>query len=733
MRREYGIVLLDALCAGILSAGAGLVLLPALGLGVSALPLALAVALPLAVLAVSGRRVWIPLAALAGIGAAAFLLATMFGRTGELAAAIGEYARWAWEETQNGRPRLLVCLACLIPVDLVFWALLRLGSRWRLSCLWAVTLLCAGLMGFRAVFLPEGWLAPFLLLWGGLILYLPRATLGREGRLQAQLLALLLAVPVLGLTLALGPKDNGEWRSRAVGYLVQDVQDFWQFHWGDLPSPPITTMRSMGLQPQRDRLGGDIYPDDSPVITSSQGLLLRGQTLEVYTGDRWEDGGEEWGNFRYDSLLWGLRKSRAFGLDLPRSVSKPLLKELLTDVDADLRALRSFRSVFLPYRPEGLAFSREYGDLYFNLQGEAYWNRPPDASAEYHVEGRTWNYRSRDFDKNMLLLEKAMLDEEEVDGEWEPIAGRCLQLPETLPPWVGDLARELTAECRSPYDKAMALRDWLSESCTYTLTPGDGDAAQDFVADFLTARQGYCTYYASALTVLCRCAGVPARYVTGYGMTKEGGRWEASQATAHAWTEVYLSCIGWVPLDALGQEIFEQEVPVPEESLLGGAPMGPTSTPSPAPPEAGEIFLEPEPEGRFNPLALLWAAPAALAAAGFLLAKRLRSRRYRLDYVRRKFSQTGPAAGHCYTGLLRLLRILGLAPREGETLLAFWERAAEALPSGQDWREIGRVMDRLRFGESPPDWEEIAGMCGAYAALEKYIRETQSLPKRLRV
>lgn len=730
---KLGLILMDILCAGALSTGAAMVLLPAAGLAVSPVFLAVCVLILLGLFALSEKRPWVPVAVLAVAALLVLAVAAFLGKTDELGAAFSGYARQAWEDAAGGKVQPLIYLISTFPVALVFWIVVRLGSRFRLLALWAVTLLCGGIISYKAILMPEGWLAPFLLLCAGLIFFLPRGTLGKEGRLQAQILAAILALPVLGLAVLLGPKDNGQWRSQAVGYLVQDVQDFWEFHWGNLPPLPVTSMRSMGLLPQKDRLGGDREPNDTPALTSTQNLLLRGQALDVYTGSGWEDGsGERNGNFRFDSLFWQSRRADSFGLKLPKEVSIPLLDELLTDVDADLYTQRNFRTLFLPYRPETVEIDRSRRELYFNMQGEAYWDSLPDGSIKYHVEGRTWNFRDERFDRNVLYLEKELAYIGEDKG-LEQAAATCLQLPETLPDWVGGLAFELTAGSRSPYAKAMALRDWLSENCEYTLTPGPTDPEQDFVAEFLTERRGYCTYYASALTVLCRCAGIPARYVTGYGMTADGKRYKASQATAHAWTEIYLSNMGWVPLDALNQDIFQEEVPLPEESQAGGAAMGPPSTPAPTPGEAGELWAaEPEDKG-FNPAVLLWLAPVILGTGALLLVKRLRSRRYRLDYVRRKFPHPGQAAEHCYAGLLRLLRILEIWPEPGETLLAFWRRAAQRLPEGTDWPEAGRIMDRLRFGDLPPDDGGIQFLCGCYGDLEAHIRGTQSVIKRLRL
>lgn len=730
---RLGLILMDALCAGVLSAGAALVLFPAAGLTVSPGLLAVCVLLTVGLTAACEKRPWVPLMVLTSVVLVVLAAAGLMGRTRELGEAVSGYALRAWEDTLGGSPRFIVYLLAVLPVSLICWILVRLGDRFRLGPLWAAVLLCGGLIGFKAVCMPEGWLAPFLLLSAGFILFLPRANLGTEGRLQAQILAALLALPVLGLTVLIGPRADGEWRSVAVGYLVQDVQDFWEFHWGGLPPLPVTSMRNMGLQPQQDRLGGDREPSDSTVLMSSQDLLLRGQALEVYTGSRWGDSaGENIGNFRFDSLFWQGRRNDAFGLRMPRDVSGSLLGELLAPVDADVQVYRHFRSLFLPYRPDRVDIDHGSGSLYFNMQGEAYWDQAPDNRTEYNVLGSTWAIRDPDFDKNMLLLERNLSYSDE-DPDLEEIAARCLQLPESLPGWVGELALELTEESDFPYGKAIALRDWLDKNCEYTLTPGPTDPDKDFVAEFLTNRRGYCTYYASALTVLCRCAGVPARYVTGYGMAPEGRRFKASQATAHAWTEIYLRNIGWVPVDALSTEIFRQETPLPEESQSGDGANGPPPTPSPTPSaDVGEL-PEAVPESGFDPAALLWLIPIVLIAGALPVSKALRRRRYSPSYVRRKFSDTGPAAEHCYGELARLLRILELRPEPSETLLAFWRRAAERLPQGTDWLEIGRIMDRLRFGDLPPDGGEIEFLCGCCKTLVRHILGTQSIWRRLRV
>lgn len=721
---KSGLLLMDALCAGLFSLGAALTVLPAFGLPQAAGVCGGAVLLGLGACALWEWKPWLIPSILCACGLLAGTAAWAMGRLLELVPAAGSYLERAVEESLEGEPRFLLYFGAVLPMTALFWLVMR-----RLPSLWLVTLLGVGLTGWLAVRPPEGWLLPLLLLLAGMLLFLPRASLKGEGRLQAQLLAAVLAVPVLGLALLLGPRDSGAWRSQAVGHLVQDAQDFWVFHWGELPPLPITTMRSMGLQPQKDSLGGDIHPSDAPVLASSQKLLLRGQVLEVYTGSGWEDAPDtDLGNFRFESVFWQGRRQEAFGLGQPPEISIP--PSLLTDVDAQLRSLRSFRSLFLPYRAREVEPGRGGGELFFNTQGEAYWQSRPQAGVEYHVQGRTWNFRDRDFDKNMLLLEQALAGMGP-DPLYAQAQERCLALPDTLPDWVWELAGTLTGDSSSPYAKAAALRDYLRENCEYTLTPGPSDPKEDFAAGFLREKKGYCTYYASALTVLCRCAGIPARYVTGYGMTASGKRYQATQATAHAWTEIYLAHTGWVPLDALGEEVFEKE-PVREESQTGGAPGRAAVTPPPTPGAPVPLPQAEREPGGPSPLLLLWAVPVVLAATFPLIGKGLRARRYSLSYVQRRFPETERAAEHCCAGLLGLLRLGKLTPRPGETLLDFWKRAAERFGPEEvpGLEEAGRVLDRLRYGEIPPTEEEIAKLCGTWAALRARLRKTTGLVGR---
>jgi hypothetical protein len=121
-----------------------------------------------------------------------------------------------------------------------------------------------------------------------------------------------------------------------------------------------------------------------------------------------------------------------------------------------------------------------------------------------------------------------------------------------VPTRVKELAIQLTATELTPYDRARAIEQYL-RNYPYTLDVPRPPANRDLVDYFLfDLRKGYCDYYASAMVVLSRAAGIPARFAIGYASGKynlNSKRFMVTQADAHSWVEIYFPDIGWVPFE----------------------------------------------------------------------------------------------------------------------------------------------------------------------------------------
>ena len=164
----------------------------------------------------------------------------------------------------------------------------------------------------------------------------------------------------------------------------------------------------------------------------------------------------------------------------------------------------------------------------------------------------------------------------EVYPAW--VQDHYLQLPQDLSPPISELARRITTDAESPYEKATAITDYLRANITYSTTvdpPPDGiDPLVWFLFDY---RAGFCNYYATAEVILLRSVGVPARMVVGFaqGEYLPPDRYTILEKDAHAWPEVYFPGIGWVEFEPTGGQPALVRLPggtTPAETPLSSTP-----------------------------------------------------------------------------------------------------------------------------------------------------------------
>jgi transglutaminase-like putative cysteine protease len=154
------------------------------------------------------------------------------------------------------------------------------------------------------------------------------------------------------------------------------------------------------------------------------------------------------------------------------------------------------------------------------------------------------------------------------------ITEHYLALPEGLPRRVHNLARQVVGDAPTRYDQARALEQYL-RAYPYTLDlpapPTDRDLVDYFLFDL---QKGYCDYYASAMVVMARALGVPARFATGYAQGTydyDRGQWVVAEKDGHSWAEVYFGSIGWVEFEPTASQ------PLPVRS--GGEALAPLIVP----------------------------------------------------------------------------------------------------------------------------------------------------------
>lgn len=157
----------------------------------------------------------------------------------------------------------------------------------------------------------------------------------------------------------------------------------------------------------------------------------------------------------------------------------------------------------------------------------------------------------------------------EYAGYEERVYKTYLGVPEELNDTLSNIIGERKLESASDIlQYAEYIREFFVDNYQYSLAPGRTPKGRDFVQYFLeTNKKGYCTYFATAATMMFRYVGVPARYCEGYSVSKEkiDNSWtgvntvgtnqydiytfDVLDSEAHAWTEIYIDGYGWLTID----------------------------------------------------------------------------------------------------------------------------------------------------------------------------------------
>ena len=128
-----------------------------------------------------------------------------------------------------------------------------------------------------------------------------------------------------------------------------------------------------------------------------------------------------------------------------------------------------------------------------------------------------------------------------------------LQVPDSITAETRALAADLTTPYDNPYDQAIAVQNYLRANIRYNdqiaAPPNHVEPIHYVLFDL---KEGYCNYYASAMVIMLRLQGVPARVVGGYAagqFIEDANVYRVRAKDAHTWVEVYFPRYGWVPFE----------------------------------------------------------------------------------------------------------------------------------------------------------------------------------------
>lgn len=342
---------------------------------------------------------------------------------------------------------------------------------------------------------------------------------------------------------------------------------------------------------------GDISFDDETVLQvtmpkSGETVYLRGFVGSVYTGRSWEELpasrlrelNEITENFTLNGFSPLLLDS--YNLKYSRDVSSP--SSSLPQYSFAVKNVSASRDyLYMPYNlvPESVSRYAIQNDSGFSGGEDSY-------IGQYYDPVNYYSYQNL-FRKKWSIPAPIAADEA---AYRQFVYENYMDVPTSFAP--EDIFNEsyyqyITAEeimtGKSTLDemtvfnrKLYYIKSWLKNNCEYSLSAGKLPLGEDFINYFIENKKGSCSHFASTAAIMCRYAGIPARYVEGYiikpkdfpygTQTGQSAMVDITDTRGHAWVEIYIDGFGWYPVEFtsgygnIRTAIPTETVPVSEET-----------------------------------------------------------------------------------------------------------------------------------------------------------------------
>ncbi|HLO03123.1 MAG TPA: transglutaminaseTgpA domain-containing protein [Symbiobacteriaceae bacterium] len=408
---------------------------------------------------------------------------------------------------------------------------------------------------------------------------------GRKVQYQSPLTAPLAGVLIVALGARILPADFLPSTASLFASITESIPFLEQLR-GNKGGDTEFGLLSTGFSPNGSTLGGPVQANNTPALevrlpgTLDETLYLRGAVYERFTGSRWQQAEVAHVGFSTVSAVPTYLHPDAF-----RREEKVEIKQLQT----------FGRSLFSPaeaYKIDGLAWEVDGAQM---LRGAKAVKR--NASYTVSVNLPDWSAEQiRLFEREALGLPpgsplgSATNLVAPVPSPGVDPLGKSYNTAAYLPAGATQAIIDYTnqiferGDFQTPYEKAVALESWLRSAFPYDLNAPAPRPGQNFVQFFLfESQRGYCTYFASAMTLMLQVSGVQARLVEGFVLPASTtltrgadgtAAYVVTNAMAHAWVEAWIPGYGWVTFDPTPRG----DVPLADRSRPLVAPTVPTGT-----------------------------------------------------------------------------------------------------------------------------------------------------------
>lgn len=350
-------------------------------------------------------------------------------------------------------------------------------------------------------------------------------------RKKTGLVSVGIAVAALGIGMMFpGPQLTKAFKNPAA--VRSEIENFWEKNLlshlegrGGVNAGTVGRVGKFGEDDSEQlRLKNNIYPDD---------MYLKGYIGAEYRNNKWIESDasafKRWARFQHTSA------QEVLDTTIPESLNGILKEKLHVE---NIGANKKYR-----YMPYGGIYENElrlHGDTYIYAQREETYD--VGYFPAYNVM-ELWNEK----------------EPSEVQLAYEKYVKKTYcDVPDHIQKAFRRVVKE-RIKGRDAFSVIEEVVQLLNEEAVYSVEPGKTPAGKD-VAEyfFFENKRGYCEHFATTAVLLLRMKGIPARYVSGYKVNggqfhkKGNADYEAvvTGKSAHAWAEVYIPNVGWMPVEA---------------------------------------------------------------------------------------------------------------------------------------------------------------------------------------
>lgn len=377
---------------------------------------------------------------------------------------------------------------------------------------------------------------------------------------------LILAVVVLVVTLLL-PNAGGQ---GPLASTLEPLREPWQQvqqEWGRLFSSLNYRGPGAGQAVYGDTLtlGGPRNLGDTVImdVRSTAGRYWRAVTFDTFTGRRWVNSSTEI-----------QQVNAASHVNTPEFEAREEVTQTITVMAPTGNVL------FAASQPLRVSLN---ADAELNVI-EPGANEPAPLAEITMLHRRGADLRPGNTYLAVSSLSVASIEDLQEAGQAYPdwVAQNYLDLPPDLSPQVVELANQVTAGAATPYDKVVALEQYLRTFPYNDQIPAPPPGVNAVNYFLLDVQQGYCDYYASSLAMMARALGIPARVSAGYSQgeyTPEIEAYRVREYNGHSWPEVFFPGYGWVEFEPTASEVEIVREHRQDDAELAGPTPEPTTDP----------------------------------------------------------------------------------------------------------------------------------------------------------